>query len=50
VLVWRVSFHDGFGGTHTAETTDPLGYRRELGPVDWFEIDGCFWTAGPGAG
>lgn len=42
VLVWRVSYHTGFGGTHTAETTDIMQFRHEIGPVDWFEVYGAY--------
>ena len=38
--MWHVSWHDGFGGTHTADTPNPFVFRRSLGHVDWFEIDG----------
>ena len=47
--MWHVSWHDGFGHTHTADTVDPFRFRHTLGHVDWFEIDGFYsLTAGPG--
>jgi hypothetical protein len=48
ISVWHVSWHDGFGGTHTADTPNPFVFRSTLGRVDWFEIDGfAGLTAGP---
>lgn len=44
-MTFRVSWHDGFGGTHTAETKDPRQFRHDLGKVDWFCVDGGYFPA-----
>jgi hypothetical protein len=40
--MWRVSWHDGFGGTMTADTPDWRVFRHSLGHVDWFAVDGYY--------
>jgi hypothetical protein len=40
--VWRVSWHDGFGHTRTAECENPFEFRHALGHVDWFAVDGWY--------
>jgi hypothetical protein len=46
VRVFRIAYHTGFGGTHTVETADPLGFLRELRAdperVDWSEVYGAY--------
>lgn len=44
--MWRVAWHDGFGGTHTAETDSPLVLWHSLGHVDFFEISGAYKVNG----
>jgi hypothetical protein len=43
-MMWRVAWHDGFGHTRTAECSDPMKFRHDLGHVDWFEIFGAYKT------
>jgi len=40
-MVFRIAWHDGFGGTHTAETSEPVKFIKQLGHVDWVEVFGA---------
>ena len=39
--VYRIAWHDGFNGTHTAETSEPRAFMHGR-HCDWWEIYGCY--------
>jgi hypothetical protein len=43
IITYRIAWHDGFGGTHTAETTEPAKFIHDLGHVDWIDIFGAYF-------
>jgi hypothetical protein len=46
--VWRIAWHTGFKGTHTAETANPIKFIHELHAssehVDWVEVYGAYFA------
>lgn len=50
MLIWRVAWHQGFGGTRTGETSDLPGFIKQLGHVDWVQVTGAYETEEPCAG
>jgi len=48
MLIWRIAWHSGFGGTKTDETTDPIGFIHQLHQrsdrVDWVSVYGAYYA------